>query len=60
MSEKAKGKKTEANVDSVPWKVRDSLGNEPLKDQFKGFADANSAARKYTRETGVHAEAVRS
>lgn len=59
MSDKAKGKK-ETKVDSVPWKVLDSSGNEPLKDQFKGFADADSAARKYTRETGVFAGAVRS
>lgn len=59
MSDKGKGKKSEAAADSVAWKVLDSSGKEPLKDQFKGYADANAAARKYTRETGLHAGAVR-
>lgn len=59
MSDKSKSNKSEVKADSVPWKVIDGNGKEPLKDQFKGYADASAAARKYTRETGLHAGAVR-
>lgn len=59
----ATNKKTDGHrysgVDSTPWKVIDGSGKEPLKDQFKGYKDAASAARQYTEATGEHAAPVR-
>lgn len=59
MATKKKDGPRYSGVDATPWKVIDGNGEEPLKDQFKGFKDAKAAADSYTRETGLFAGPVR-
>lgn len=57
--------KTPANADSTPWVVKGTSGKtvptakDGKTESFPGFADANTAARAYTRNTGLFAQAVR-
>lgn len=59
-------KKTFSGADSVPWIVRGTAPHSSLKGkdgetaQFKGFSDANTAARSHTAKTGEFVQAVRS
>lgn len=56
----ANEKKQTPKVDSIPWVVKDTSGKQVLKDSWNTFTEAASAARTYTRETGLYAQAVRS
>lgn len=49
-----------SGTDSIGWKVRGTDGKNALSDSFKGYVDADAAAKRYTEQTGLYAEAVRS
>ena len=55
-----KSKKSNGNVDSVSWVVKDTTGTQVGKENYPGYKEASTAARSHTRESGLFAQAVRS
>jgi hypothetical protein len=60
MANKKNDKVRYDGVDSIPWVVKTARGEQVIKESFTGFRDANSAAQRYTEQTGEYAGAVRS